>query len=156
MKTAPKKLHDRIAALYNDHGAIQAQDFVGTTLNTLRLMVTTGMSLSLMPALHVRSDVLREKFIVARLLVRAAPVREFMMTWRNSSPRHEAHCRLGRIPKAIYPRDCRTSTGNRCRGIGFSWHLRAQRNGTRSGTVERRLAARPPVRQPTRDSRKLP
>lgn len=81
------RLHDQIAALCADTGATLADDFAGTTLDTLRLMVTTGMGLSLLPALYVRSDVLREKLIVARPLARAAPMRELTMVWRTSSPR---------------------------------------------------------------------
>jgi len=97
MKTGQKRLHDQIAALCNDLGAIQAQDFAGTTLDALRLMMTTRMSLSLIPVLHARSDELRGKLIVVLPLVRGASVRELMMTWRNSSPRPEAHCRLAKI-----------------------------------------------------------
>lgn len=89
-----RRLHDEIAALCNDFGAIQAQDYAGTTLDTLRLMVTTGMGLSLLPALYVRSDVLREKLIVARPLSRRAPVRQVTMAWRSSSPRNDAYHRL--------------------------------------------------------------
>ncbi|QHD69669.1 LysR family transcriptional regulator [Sphingobium yanoikuyae] len=81
-----RRLHDEIAALCNEFGAIQAQDFAGTTLDTLRLMVTTGMGLSLLPALYVRSDILRETLIVARPLARKAPVRDVTMAWRRSSP----------------------------------------------------------------------
>lgn len=88
------RLHDEIAALCNDFGAVQAQDYAGTTLDTLRLMVTTGMGLSLLPALYVRSDVLREKLIVARPLSRRAPVRKVTMAWRSSSPRSDAYHRL--------------------------------------------------------------
>ncbi|WP_313443153.1 hydrogen peroxide-inducible genes activator [Novosphingobium sp.] len=89
-----RRLHDEIAALCNDFGALQAQDYAGTTLDTLRLMVTTGMGLSLLPALYVRSDVLREKLIVARPLSRRAPVRQVTMVWRSSSPRSDAYHRL--------------------------------------------------------------
>lgn len=90
-----RRLHDQIAALCNEFGATQAQDYAGTTLDTLRLMVTTGMGLSLLPALYVRSDVLREKLIVARPLLQRAPIREVTMAWRNSSPRSDAYRRLG-------------------------------------------------------------
>ena len=100
------RLHGEIAALCEEHGAIAAQDFAGTTLDTLRLMVTTGMGLSLLPALYVRSDVLREKLIVARPLSRQAPIRDVRLVWRSSSPRSEAYERLGStIRESLRPWD---------------------------------------------------
>lgn len=89
-----RRLHGQIAALCDEFGATQAQDYAGTSLDTLRLMVTTGMGLSLLPALYIRSDVLREKQIVARPLSRRAPVREITMAWRSSSPRGAAYRHL--------------------------------------------------------------
>ncbi|MBP2301934.1 hydrogen peroxide-inducible genes activator [Azospirillum picis] len=88
------RLHDRIAALCREVGAIHARDYAGTTLDTLRQMVATGMGLSLLPALYVRSDVLREKLVVARPLTRGAPVRDIMMVWRRSSPRQSTYALL--------------------------------------------------------------
>lgn len=88
------RLHEQIATLCGEFGATPAQDYAGTTLDTLRLMVTTGMGLSLLPALYVHSDVLREKLIVARPLSRRAPVRNLTMAWRHSSPRHSTYQRL--------------------------------------------------------------
>jgi LysR family hydrogen peroxide-inducible transcriptional activator len=81
------RLHDQIARLCHDTGAIDVQDYCGTTLDTLRQMVAAGMGLSLLPALYVRSDVLREKLVVARPLTQRAPVRELTMMWRTTSPR---------------------------------------------------------------------
>lgn len=99
-----RQLHDEIAALCSEFGAILAQDFAGTTLDTLRLMVTTGMGLSLLPALYVRSDVLRETLIVARPLARRAPVRDVTMAWRSSSPRNAAYQELAKtIAKTLLP-----------------------------------------------------
>lgn len=81
------RLHDQIAALCQEVGANHAGDYAGTTLDTLRLMVTTGMGITLLPALYVRSDVVREKLVVARPLSSRAPVREITMVWRSASPR---------------------------------------------------------------------
>lgn len=80
-------LHDQIARLCSAYGAVDVQDYAGTTLDTLRQMVAVGMGLSLLPALYVRSDVLREKLVVARPLTANAPLRELTMAWRMSSPR---------------------------------------------------------------------
>ena len=91
------RLHDQIASLCAEFGAIEVDDYAGTTLDTLRLMVTTGMGLSLLPALYVRSDVLREKLIVARPLAKRAPLRDLTMVWRSSSPREATYRRLADI-----------------------------------------------------------
>lgn len=79
------RIYDQIARLCHEVGAIHASDYAGTTLDTPRLMVTTGMGMSLLPALYVRSDVLRETLVVARRLTREAPTRDLTMCWRASS-----------------------------------------------------------------------
>lgn len=81
------RIHDQIAKLCSDVGATHAIDYAGTTLDTLRLMVACGMGISLLPALYIRSDVLREKLVIARPLSASAPYRDITMAWRNSSPR---------------------------------------------------------------------
>lgn len=82
------RLHDPIALFCEKVGAHHATDYSGTTLDMLRLMVTAGMGLTLLPALYVRSDVLRETLVVARPLASDAPVRDISMVWRRTSPRH--------------------------------------------------------------------
>lgn len=89
-----QSLFEQVEPLCEAAGATLAQDYAGTTLDTLRLMVTTGMGLALLPALYVRSDVLREKLIVARPLSARAPVREITMVWRSSSPKHAVYQQL--------------------------------------------------------------
>lgn len=90
--TAP--LHDQIAGFCTRFGAVHTGDYAGTSLDTLRQMVATGMGISLLPALYVRSDVLREKLVVARPLAREAPMRRITLAWRRSSPRHATYLRL--------------------------------------------------------------
>lgn len=85
------RIHDQIARLCDKVGAAHATDYAGTTLDTLRLMVTCGMGISLLPALYVRSDVQRETQVVSRPLSIGAPVRELTMVWRTASPRHKAY-----------------------------------------------------------------
>lgn len=91
------RLHDPIAVLCERVGAHHAIDYNGTTLDMLRLMVTAGMGLTLLPALYVRSDVLRETLVVARPFARDAPTREISLVWRHSSPRHAFFERLAGI-----------------------------------------------------------
>lgn len=99
-----QKLHDEIGALCEAHGAIPVQDYAGTTLDTLRLMVTTGMGLSLLPALYVETDVMREKLIVSRPLSSGAPTRNLTIAWRRSSPRRQTYSDLAvTLRRALSP-----------------------------------------------------
>jgi len=93
------RIYDQIGQLCRDVGAIHASDYAGTTLDTLRLMVATGMGITLLPALYVRTDVLREKLVVARPLSRGAPVRDITMAWRSSSPRKHTYQQLATLMK---------------------------------------------------------
>ena len=83
------RLHDRIAELCRETGAELARDYEGTTLDTLRQMVATGMGIALLPALYVRSEVMRETLVVARPLSRGAPVRDIVLAWRRANPQRE-------------------------------------------------------------------
>lgn len=97
-------VHRQIAQLCAQVEASHVTDYAGTTLDTLRLMVTCGMGLSLLPALYVRSDVERETQVVSRPLSTGAPVRELTMVWRKTSPRHNAYQKIAEtISKSIEP-----------------------------------------------------
>lgn len=80
-------LTDKISRLCHGVGAFQATEYVGTTLDTLRQMVAAGMGISLLPALYVRSEVMREELVVAIPLSNNLLSREVCMVWRKSSPR---------------------------------------------------------------------
>lgn len=81
------RLRAQIMGLCADAGARHDRDYEGTTLDTLRQMIAIGMGVSLLPALYVRSEVLREQSVVARPLVGAAPVRYISLCWRKDSAR---------------------------------------------------------------------
>lgn len=95
MDSSPE-LHGQIGALCRQTGASFARDYEGTTLDTVRQMVATGMGLGLLPALYIRSEVLRETLVVARPLSRLAPSRKIFLVWRRSSPLGESYNALGR------------------------------------------------------------
>ena len=78
-------------------GAIHRTDYAGTSLDTLRQMVATGMGISLLPALYIRSEVAREQAVVARPFTEAAPWRDITLVWRDSAPRAAAYARLGEM-----------------------------------------------------------
>ena len=90
------RLHDQIADLCRETGARLARDYEGTTLDTVRQMVATGMGIALLPALYVRSEVMRETLVVARPLSRGAPSRDIAMVWRRANPLREHYLGLAR------------------------------------------------------------
>lgn len=83
------RLHDQIAELCRETGAELARDYEGTTLDTVRQMVATGMGIALLPALYVRSEGMREKLVVARPLSHGAPLRGIIFVWRRANPQRE-------------------------------------------------------------------
>lgn len=112
---------DRSGDVYNqmhrlcaEVGASFVTDYAGATLDTLRQMVAARMGISLLPALYVRSDVLREKLVVARPLSFDGPSREIHMVWRQSSPRHAKYLDFAKlISECLAPWDAgETGVGN--------------------------------------------
>ncbi|MGB3553858.1 MAG: hydrogen peroxide-inducible genes activator [Jannaschia sp.] len=89
------RLHDTVAAIAAETGAELSLDYEGTSLDTLRQMVATGLGLSILPALYVRSEVARESLVVARPLSDPEPGRDIGMIWRRSTAQGDAFEQLG-------------------------------------------------------------
>ena len=83
------RLHDQVRDLCEAFGANLSHDYEGTSLGTLRQMVSMGMGLSFLPALYVRSEVLHDKQVIARQLRSQAPSRMIGMVWRKHSARRD-------------------------------------------------------------------
>ena len=91
---AGHRLHATVAALCEETGAALSLDYEGTSLDTLRQMVATGLGLSVLPALYVRSEVAREALVTARPLSDPAPGRDIGMVWRNRAAQGAAFAEL--------------------------------------------------------------
>lgn len=85
------RLHDTVADLCAETGAELSLDYEGTSLDTLRQMVATGLGLSVLPALYVRSEVAREALVTARPLSAPAPGRDIGMIWRQAAAQGDAY-----------------------------------------------------------------
>lgn len=94
------RLHDTVAALAEEVGADLSLDYGGTSLDTLRQMVATGLGLSALPALYVRSEVERERLVVARPLAAPQPGRDIGMVWRARAAQGAAFEEVGRLIRA--------------------------------------------------------
>ena len=73
------RLHGQVAEISASAGAEISLDYAGTSLYTLRQMVATGLGVSLLPALYVRSEVEREALVTALPLDAPQPSRKIGM-----------------------------------------------------------------------------
>jgi LysR family hydrogen peroxide-inducible transcriptional activator len=78
-----------VRTISEDYGVDLSHDYEGTSLDTLRQMVATGMGLSLMPALYVKSEVAHQDIVVARPFRGTAPSRTIGMVWRKGTSREK-------------------------------------------------------------------
>ena len=70
----------------------EAEDFRGTSLETLRHMVVAGLGVTLMPELAVESPFGSQRGLTIRQFSKPAPTRTVGAVWRKSSTRAPAIC----------------------------------------------------------------
>ena len=85
------KLYEQVREICAQFGADLSHDFEGTSLDTLRQMVATGLGVSLMPALYVKSEVAHQDLVVARQFATKPPSRTIGMVWRKGTARAEEY-----------------------------------------------------------------
>lgn len=85
------RLYELVRKISDDYGVELSHDYEGTSLDTLRQMVATGMGLSLMPALYVKSEVAHQDLVVARPFRGTPPSRTIGMVWRKGTSREEEY-----------------------------------------------------------------
>jgi LysR family hydrogen peroxide-inducible transcriptional activator len=85
------RLYELVRQISDDYGVELSHDYEGTSLDTLRQMVATGMGLSLMPALYVKSEVAHQDIVVARPFRGTAPSRTIGMVWRKGTSREKEY-----------------------------------------------------------------
>lgn len=83
------KLYELVRTISDDYGVELSHDYEGTSLDTLRQMVATGMGVSLMPALYVKSEVAHQDLVVARPFHGTSPSRTIGMVWRKGTSRED-------------------------------------------------------------------
>ena len=85
------RLYELVRTISDDYGVELSHDYEGTSLDTLRQMVATGMGLSLMPALYVKSEVAHQDLVAARPFRGTAPSRIIGMVWRKGTSREDEY-----------------------------------------------------------------
>lgn len=87
-------LHAQVRDICEAAGARLSCDHEGTNLDGLRQMVAQRMGVSLMPALYVRSEVVRHDRVVAREFRHHAPERLIGLAWRRGAVREREYLAL--------------------------------------------------------------
>jgi LysR family hydrogen peroxide-inducible transcriptional activator len=95
------RLHDQMLDLAEEYDARLSHDFEGTSLDTLRQMIAVGRGISLLPSLYVRSEVTREKLVIARPIRPKTPFRTVALAWRKGTGREDEFRQLASILKRI-------------------------------------------------------
>jgi LysR family hydrogen peroxide-inducible transcriptional activator len=79
-------MHSQIAALCQEHGAIIARDYEGTSLDAIRQMVGMGMGVAFLPRLYARSEIdSRSSNVVVLPFRRSTVMRSVGMVWRSAA-----------------------------------------------------------------------
>lgn len=94
------QLHDAVASLCADFGAILRSDYEGTSLDTLREMVAMGMGMTFLPGLYVRAVASRDSNIRMIDLADRNLYRNVALIWRRASPMHASYKALADLLRA--------------------------------------------------------
>ncbi|MGB1540564.1 MAG: LysR substrate-binding domain-containing protein, partial [Rickettsiales bacterium] len=86
-----------IQQLAKDYGFNLLRDFEGTSLDTLRQMVGTGMGISFFPALYVRSEIAPRNDVITLDLGFSLPQRNIAIAWRSTSLQKHIYQQISRV-----------------------------------------------------------
>lgn len=79
-------LSTQVQLLADKLGASLLRDYEGTSLDTLRQMVATGIGISFLPALYVRSEISGRQDVATVPVSDLVESRTITLAWRNSAP----------------------------------------------------------------------
>ncbi|MFD1746227.1 hydrogen peroxide-inducible genes activator [Rhizobium helianthi] len=95
------RLLENVRELASLSGAIMAEDYEGTSLDTLRQMVSIEMGLSLFPELYARSEMPRDASIALLTISDWPASREIGFFWRRNSARTSHYEMLASHARAV-------------------------------------------------------
>jgi len=98
------RLSEQVHDIGAELGAHPSPEYEGTSLDSLRQMVGTGMGLSLMPTLYVRSELADQDLVASRPFEGPQPERTIGMVWRRGAARERDYLELGRDIREILRR----------------------------------------------------
>jgi LysR family transcriptional regulator, hydrogen peroxide-inducible genes activator len=88
------QLHDAVAGLAAETGARLRADYEGTSLDSLREMVATGLGITILPALYTKSALANDESVRVLQLSGVPLERTIGIAWRASSSRAESYAQL--------------------------------------------------------------
>ena len=97
--------HQQIQALCDRLNARVLRDYEGTSLDTLRHMVTMGMGIAFLPALYVRSEIHQPHELRVTTVHGEAIHRTHALAWRTASPARQLFQEIAREIRATAARD---------------------------------------------------
>jgi LysR family hydrogen peroxide-inducible transcriptional activator len=80
-------LHNMTGSFASTVGAYIMRDYVGTSLDALREMVSTGLGATLLPSLYVKTTLQKDKTVQVLDLNGSSPTRTVGLAWRRAGTR---------------------------------------------------------------------
>ncbi len=99
--------HRQIEELCGRLGAHIRRDYEGTSLDTLRHMVTMGMGIAFLPALYIRSEIHRPLELKVTTLRGEVLERTHALAWRASSPARQLFREIADVIRDLVARELR-------------------------------------------------
>ncbi|MGD8326413.1 MAG: hydrogen peroxide-inducible genes activator [Sphingomonadales bacterium] len=95
------RLFEQMQGLANKYGARILRDYEGTSLDTVRQMIGTGVGLAFLPALYVRSEIEPRSDVAVLDLDEAPTDREVVLAWRPSAPQRHLYKELAQFIRTL-------------------------------------------------------
>jgi len=97
-------LREQALSICQRSGARELGDFRATSLNTLTRMVSSGIGVTLLPAIALSAEVQSRDRLTVRPIEDSGARRTIGLAWRRSSPREQGFRRLGELLAANPPK----------------------------------------------------
>jgi LysR family hydrogen peroxide-inducible transcriptional activator len=88
--------HRQVTALCEETGMVLLRDYEGTSLDSIRQMVSSGLGLALLPEYYIRSEVGGSAGIRILDVAGWAPSRSIAAAWRSGAPFAPLYLEIGR------------------------------------------------------------
>ena len=87
--------------LANKYGARILRDYEGTSLDTVRQMIGTGIGIAFLPSLYVRSEIEPRSDVAVVELQDKTEDREVVLAWRPSAPQRHLYKELAAFIRSL-------------------------------------------------------
>ncbi len=95
------RLFDLMQTIAAQFSARLLRDYEGTSLDTLRHMIGTGLGIAFLPALYVKSEITSRQDVKSMNFVGPSFARGVVLAWRPGSRRAELYKKIAEIMRAV-------------------------------------------------------